>query len=62
MSYAHLTFSRELSRHINCTAEEAQIRYQSNKSNCWAKLKLTSTLKESFQEELLHLICQTVKC
>lgn len=46
------TISRELKRHVNCTAEEAQARYQSNKSNCGAKLKLTPELKEAVQEKL----------
>jgi len=46
------TISRELLRHPNCTAEEAQARYQANKSNCGAKLKLTDELKETVQEKL----------
>lgn len=46
------TISRELRRHPNCTAEEAQVRYQANKSNCGAKLKLTAELKEAVQEKL----------
>lgn len=46
------TISRELKRHVNCTAEEAHVRYQSNKSNCGAKLKLTPELKEAVQEKL----------
>ena len=46
------TISRELRRHQNCTAEEAQIRYQVNKSNCGAKRKLTDDLKKAVQEKL----------
>ena len=46
------SISRELRRHAHCTAEEAQVRYQSNKSNCGAKLKLTPKLKEAVQEKL----------
>ena len=46
------TILREVKRHVNCTAEEAQTRYQSNKSNCGAKLKLTPALKEAVQEKL----------
>lgn len=46
------TISRELRRHPNCTAEEAQARYQANKSNCGAKLKLTDELKGTLQEKL----------
>ncbi|MER1987255.1 MAG: helix-turn-helix domain-containing protein [Solibacillus sp.] len=41
------TISRELRRHQNCTIEEAQTRYQANKSNRGAKLKLTVELKLS---------------
>ncbi|MFB5085741.1 IS30 family transposase [Psychrobacillus sp. PGGUH221] len=47
------TISRELKRHENCTAEEAHIRYQLNKSNCGAKSKFTPELKEAVQEKLL---------
>jgi len=46
------TISRELCRHANRTPEEAQARYQANKSNCGAKLKLTPELKEAVQEKL----------
>ncbi|MEK4228523.1 IS30 family transposase [Solibacillus sp. FSL H8-0538] len=46
------TISRELKRHANCTAEEAQARYQANKLNCGAKSKLTTKLKEAVQEKL----------
>lgn len=46
------TISRELRRHPNCMAEEAQARYQANKSNCGAKLKLPDELKETVQEKL----------
>ena len=46
------TISRELRRHTDCSAEEAQARYQTNKSNCGAKLKLTTELKEAVQEKL----------
>ena len=46
------TISRELRRHANCTIEQAQVRYQTNKSNCGAKLKLTLELKETVQEKL----------
>lgn len=46
------TISRELRRHLNCTVEEAQIRYQENKSNCGAKLKLTVEIKDVVQEKL----------
>lgn len=46
------TISRELRRHPNCTVEEAQLRYQANKSNCGAKSKLTDELKETIQEKL----------
>lgn len=46
------TISRELRRHTNCSPEEAQTRYQVNKSNCGAKSKLTHVLKEAVQEKL----------
>lgn len=46
------TISRELRRHVNCSPEEAQARYQTKKSNCGAKLKLTPALKEAVQEKL----------
>lgn len=46
------TISRELQRHIHCTPEKAQARYQANKSNCGAKSKLTTKLKEAVQEKL----------
>lgn len=46
------TISRELRRHQNCTIEEAQTRYQANKSNCGAKHKLTDELKKAVQEKL----------
>lgn len=46
------TISRELRRHANCTIEEAQTRYHTNKSNCGAKSKLTPELKEAVQEKL----------
>lgn len=44
--------SRELKRHANYTAEKTHVRYQSNKSNCGAKLKLIFELKEAVQEKL----------
>lgn len=44
--------SRELRRHTNCSPEEAQTRYQVNKSKCGAKSKLTHELKEAVQEKL----------
>lgn len=46
------TISRELRRHPNCTVEEAQTRYQFNKSKCGAKRKLTDDLKKAVQEKL----------
>ena len=46
------TISRELRRHTNYSSEEAQTRYQINKSNCGAKSKLTSELKEVVQKKL----------
>ncbi|RKQ12324.1 IS30 family transposase [Ureibacillus endophyticus] len=46
------TISRELRRHTNCSPEEAQTRYQVNKSKCGAKSKLTHELKEAVQEKL----------
>lgn len=46
------TISRELRRHPNCTVEEAQTRYQFNKSKCGAKLKLTTEIKDAVQEKL----------
>ncbi len=46
------TISRELKRNAECTAEEAQARYQANKSNCGAKSKCTPELKEAVQEKL----------
>ena len=46
------TISRELHRHENCSAEEAHARYQVSKSNCGAKTKLTTEVKEVVQEKL----------
>jgi len=46
------TISRELKRHTDYKAEQAQARYRTNKTNCGAKLKLTPTLKEAVQEKL----------
>ncbi|MCP1144702.1 IS30 family transposase [Lysinibacillus endophyticus] len=46
------TISRELRRHLNCSPEEAQARYHSNKSKCGAKSKLTPKLKEVVQKKL----------
>lgn len=44
------TISREIRRHKNCSVEEAQARYQANKSKCGAKLKLTDELKRLFKK------------
>ena len=46
------TILRELSRHANYSPEKAQNRYQTNKSKCGAKSKLTTELKEAVQEKL----------
>lgn len=46
------TISRELKRHAACTPEEAQARYEINKSNCGASSKFTLELKELIQEKL----------
>lgn len=46
------TISRELRQHTNCSPEEAQSRYQVNKSRCGAKAELTPELKEAIQEKL----------
>ena len=46
------TISRELRRHTNCSIEEAHARYQTNKSNCGAKLKFTTEVNEVVQEKL----------
>lgn len=46
------TISRELKRNAECTAEEAQARYQANRTNCGAKSKCTRKLKEAVQEKL----------
>jgi len=48
----HPQSQRELRRHPNCSVEEAQARYQADKSNCVAKLKLTTEVKEVVQEKL----------
>ena len=48
------TISRELTRHAGCSADQAQARYQENKANCGAKLKLTTEMKEAVQEKLVE--------
>ncbi len=46
------TISREIKRHAGSTADEAQVRYHQNKSNCGAKSKCTPEVKEAVQEKL----------
>ena len=41
-----------MTRHADCSADQAQARYKHNKTRCGAKLKLTPEVKEAVQEKL----------